>query len=201
MPGLRFYTEIKLGTAFGARWRKQFRQGSSKDARGAASQSTLSLAKSLGSGPSLVSLVRGRANSSAQVNDDDDDADSDDGGVEDGITYMSRDQRRAWRIIRELQSSEEWRGTKYNLLQRNCNTFTQELVYRLTGQHAPAWINRAAWVATSVPCIVPAGWVDDVEEVAPDAPPDGSLALDTPSAARSPRVTRTGPSPSEPMRL
>lgn len=29
---------------------------------------------------------------------------------------------------------------------RNCNTFTEELVWRLTGVRPPAWINRASWV-------------------------------------------------------
>lgn len=31
---------------------------------------------------------------------------------------------------------------------RNCNSFTDELLYRLTGKRSPAWINRAAWVRT-----------------------------------------------------
>jgi hypothetical protein len=76
---------------------------------------------------------------------------------------------------------------------RNCNTFTHEVVWRLTGRRAPAWLNRAAWVrthgptlallhahnridrllrcqvATAIPCIVPAGWIDDADEAAPTA--------------------------------
>lgn len=48
---------------------------------------------------------------------------------------------------------------------RNCNNFSNELAYRLTGKRIPHWINRAAWVATSVPCLIPEGWIDNEEEV------------------------------------
>ncbi|KAK4055168.1 hypothetical protein OIV83_000448 [Microbotryomycetes sp. JL201] len=197
MPGLRYYTELKLGKAFGPAWRREPRHGTKKESD--ASKKPRSLAETLRSGPSLVSLVRGRSNSSATKVDNEDE--SDDEGADDGTTYMSRDQRRAWRIIQDMKAAEEWRGTSYNLLRRNCNTFTQDLVYRLTGQHAPGWINRAAWVATSLPCIVPAGWVDDAEEAAPDAPPDGSL---TPNIANAGEAVHgpvaRAPSASEPMR-
>lgn len=36
---------------------------------------------------------------------------------------------------------------------RNCNTFTHEVVWRLTGRRAPAWLNRAAWVRTRGPTL------------------------------------------------
>ncbi|GAA6040371.1 hypothetical protein JCM8097_007581 [Rhodosporidiobolus ruineniae] len=104
----------------------------------------------------------------------------DDGGVSDGTEYLTKAERRAWRIIQAMRQDEEWNGTRYRLLEKNCNSFTHELIYRLTGRPAPAWLNRAAWVATSLPCIVPAGWIDDADEAAPTASaqvPDPAHAL------------------------
>ncbi|KAK4057709.1 hypothetical protein OIO90_001357 [Microbotryomycetes sp. JL221] len=206
MPGLRYYTEIKLGKAFGSAWRKEFTKGSTLricTTNAPSSNHDLevrSIGSKLGSGPSLLSLLRGTTDDASTVNqdiqDDVDNADSD-GGVSEGITYMSRDQRRAWRLIEQMKKSDEWRGTRYQLLTRNCNTFTQELVYKLTGTRAPAWINRAAWVATSIPCIVPNGWLDDVEETAPDAPSGGSLVSDT--HRQNGASVLSAPSTTEPM--
>ncbi|GAA5862501.1 hypothetical protein JCM5296_000364 [Sporobolomyces johnsonii] len=115
----------------------------------------------------------------------------DDGGASDGTEYMTKAQRRAWRIIQQMKDDEEWRGTRYKLLERNCNTFTDELVYRLTGRRAPAWLNRAAWVATSLPCIVPSGWVDDADEAAPTAESTSSIRIEDPAhlASRAGSVT------------
>ncbi|GAA5957623.1 hypothetical protein JCM21900_000771 [Sporobolomyces salmonicolor] len=120
----------------------------------------------------------------------------DDGGASDGTEYMTKAQRRAWSIIQQMKNEEEWRGTKYKLLERNCNTFTDELVYRLTGRRAPAWLNRAAWVATSLPCIVPSGWVDDADEAAPTAESTSSVRIADPAHL----VSREGSVTIEPPR-
>lgn len=48
---------------------------------------------------------------------------------------------------------------RYHLLQMNCNHFSSDLCARLTGQPAPAWINRLASIAVSLHCLLPQGWV------------------------------------------
>ncbi|KAF2770841.1 DUF862-domain-containing protein [Teratosphaeria nubilosa] len=73
-----------------------------------------------------------------------------------GFTYLSASE------IQEVihQVSQEFLGTNYNLLTNNCNHFTSALCQRLTGQPAPAWLNRAAGIGLSLPCIVPREWID-----------------------------------------
>ncbi|KAH9835079.1 DUF862-domain-containing protein [Teratosphaeria destructans] len=58
------------------------------------------------------------------------------------------------------QVSQEFLGTNYNLLTNNCNHFTSALCQRLTGKPAPGWLNRAAGIGLSLPCIVPREWID-----------------------------------------
>ncbi|CAD6567543.1 MAG: hypothetical protein CYPHOPRED_001790 [Cyphobasidiales sp. Tagirdzhanova-0007] len=78
-------------------------------------------------------------------------------------------------VIEDLKAQPKWRASRYQLLTRNCNDFTSELCLRLTGRAAPGWINRAAWVGQSLPCLVPEGWLDPpVAEVAQDAESDDS---------------------------
>ncbi|KAA1078954.1 hypothetical protein PGTUg99_013236 [Puccinia graminis f. sp. tritici] len=69
-------------------------------------------------------------------------------------------------ILDQLEHSPDWHGTSYDLLKRNCNTFSDQLCILLTGKGAPKWINRAAAVGSSFPCLVPAEWIDP-----PIAPP------------------------------
>ncbi|KAF9914697.1 hypothetical protein BX616_007746, partial [Lobosporangium transversale] len=56
--------------------------------------------------------------------------------------------------------SKEFTGDSYVLLSRNCNHFSSEMAYRLTGSRPPAWINRAAKLGTMFPCVVPQGWIE-----------------------------------------
>ncbi|KAJ4990009.1 DeSI-like protein sdu1 [Stagonosporopsis vannaccii] len=65
------------------------------------------------------------------------------------------------------QASEEFQGTSYNLLTKNCNHFTSYLCEKLTGRPAPAWVNRAASIGVALPCVVPREWI---------APPDYDTA-------------------------
>lgn len=60
-------------------------------------------------------------------------------------------------IIRD--ASEEFQGTGYNLLNRNCNHFTSYLCEKLTGRKGPAWLNRAANIGVALPCVVPKEWI------------------------------------------
>ncbi|KAL2132298.1 hypothetical protein VTI74DRAFT_3961 [Chaetomium olivicolor] len=62
------------------------------------------------------------------------------------------------KIIRD--ASEEFLGTGYNLLTRNCNHFTSFLCEKLTGQPAPGFLNRAASIGVALPCVVPKEWIE-----------------------------------------
>ncbi|KAK4105435.1 DUF862-domain-containing protein [Parathielavia hyrcaniae] len=61
-------------------------------------------------------------------------------------------------IVRE--ASEEFLGTAYNLLTKNCNHFTSYLCERLTGKPAPGFLNRAASIGVALPCVVPREWIE-----------------------------------------
>ncbi|GAA5981290.1 hypothetical protein JCM10908_004055 [Rhodotorula pacifica] len=197
MPGLRYYTTVDAGEAFGKDWERAFR-GNAVDA---ASDGRRSLSSAKARSPATPSSSESwtttaaardserqhpyRADSLGETRSTDQfgtskksvsnsetashDSGDDDGGEADGTQYMTRAQRRAYRILQEMKRDPEWNGGKYRLLERKCNTFTHELVWRLTGRRAPSWLNRAAWVATAIPCIVPAGWIDEADEAAPDA--------------------------------
>lgn len=64
-------------------------------------------------------------------------------------------------------ASEAFQGTSYNLLNKNCNHFTQYLCEKLTGRTGPGWLNRAASIGVALPCVVPKEWI---------APPDFETA-------------------------
>lgn len=64
-------------------------------------------------------------------------------------------------IIHEV--SNEFQGTAYNLLTKNCNHFTSHLCQRLTGRNGPGWLNRAASIGVALPCIVPRDWIEPPE--------------------------------------
>lgn len=61
-------------------------------------------------------------------------------------------------IIRE--ASDEFLGTAYNLLTKNCNHFTAYLCEKLTGRPGPGWLNRAASIGVALPCVVPRDWIE-----------------------------------------
>lgn len=60
-------------------------------------------------------------------------------------------------------ASEEFLGTSYNLLTKNCNHFTSYLCKKLTGQPGPGWLNRAASIGVALPCVVPRDWIEPPE--------------------------------------
>jgi len=80
-----------------------------------------------------------------------------------GFTLHPQPQIEA--IIKE--ASEAFQGTSYNLLNKNCNHFTQYLCEKLTGRTGPGWLNRAASIGVALPCVVPKEWI---------APPDFETA-------------------------
>lgn len=75
-------------------------------------------------------------------------------------------------IIRD--ASDEFQGTAYNLLTKNCNHFTAHLCQKLTGRSGPSFLNRAASIGVALPCVVPRDWIEP-----PDYDTaDGELILD-----------------------
>ncbi|KAK3394657.1 PPPDE putative peptidase domain-containing protein [Podospora didyma] len=64
-------------------------------------------------------------------------------------------------IVRD--ASEEFLGTSYNLLTKNCNHFTSHLCLKLTGRPGPGWLNRAASIGVALPCVVPRDWIEPPE--------------------------------------
>lgn len=60
-------------------------------------------------------------------------------------------------------AAEEFLGTRYNLLTKNCNHWTSYICEKLTGTPAPGWLNRAASIGVALPCVVPKEWVQPPE--------------------------------------
>jgi hypothetical protein len=86
-----------------------------------------------------------------------------------GATSLSKEEVQA--VIQSM-GRREYTGTRYHMLQQNCNAFTDDLCRRLTGIGAPGWINRVAgWAVRlqTVPCLqslqglVPAGYVPQLQ--------------------------------------
>jgi hypothetical protein len=65
-------------------------------------------------------------------------------------------------------TSEDFPGTSYNLLTKNCNHFTQSICERLTGRRGPGWLNRAAQIGVALPCVVPRDWLEPPDFVTAD---------------------------------
>lgn len=68
-----------------------------------------------------------------------------------GVTHVSRADVDA--IARELGS--EFLGSEYHILRRNCNTFSDEFCKRLLGVGIPGFVNRLAFLAAQVECLLP----------------------------------------------
>ena len=51
--------------------------------------------------------------------------------------------------------SEEYVGSRYNLISRNCNHFAEDLAKRVTGNSIPGWVNRLAKIGYMFHCLVP----------------------------------------------
>ncbi|KAI1503723.1 PPPDE putative peptidase domain-containing protein [Biscogniauxia marginata] len=73
-----------------------------------------------------------------------------------GFTFATQVEIDA--IVR--RASDEFDGTAYNLLTKNCNHFTSYLCQKLTGRPGPGWLNRAASIGVALPCVVPKEWIE-----------------------------------------
>ncbi|TYH93226.1 hypothetical protein ES332_A13G238700v1 [Gossypium tomentosum] len=63
-----------------------------------------------------------------------------------GIINMSSSDFRAF--IENLAS--DYHGNTYHLITKNCNHFSDDIVYKLTGKHIPRWVNRLARLGLSI---------------------------------------------------
>ncbi|OIW35408.1 DUF862-domain-containing protein [Coniochaeta ligniaria NRRL 30616] len=94
-------------------------------------------------------------------------------------------------IIKEV--SEEFQGTTYNLLTKNCNHFTAYLCQRLTGRPGPGWLNRAASIGVAFPCVVPREWVEPPDFDTADGELLGEEDESTDERSRMLRSSSEGP--------
>lgn len=81
-----------------------------------------------------------------------------------GFTLATEDE-----INATLKSaSDQFLGTSYNVLTKNCNHFTSYLCEKLTGTAGPGWLNRAARIGVAFPCVVPRDWIEPPDYDAAD---------------------------------
>lgn len=122
MQGVRFRQLIRLGPAFGPEWRKMRRKERLEAAAARASTADLDPDDSVALLPNAASPSYG--STSSQIEDD-------------WCPPTTRDEvvTRVLELIADLK--ERWLGVDYNLLSKNCNSFSSTLAYQLTGRHPP----------------------------------------------------------------
>lgn len=80
-------------------------------------------------------------------------------------------------------TASEYRGDTYNLISKNCNHFTNDIAWRLTGKHIPGWVNRLARLGGLCGCLLPeslqATTVKQLPEYHECTEEDGSESLST----------------------
>lgn len=131
MPGLRLHYEINKVECFGTDWDNAFIP---KRQRNSGREKIIESSSS-----STESLMKAEEQHVEYT---------DDGGISDGTQMLTTTQRRIFRVIETMKKETEWEGVRYNLLGKNCNDFTAELAWRLTGMKNLGWINRAAYVSS-----------------------------------------------------
>lgn len=80
-------------------------------------------------------------------------------------------------------TASEYHGDTYNLISKNCNHFTDDIAWRLTGKHIPGWVNRLARLGALCGCLLPeslqATTVKQLPEYHDCTEEDGSESLST----------------------
>lgn len=80
-------------------------------------------------------------------------------------------------------TASEYHGDTYNLISKNCNHFTDDIAWRLTGKHIPGWVNRLARLGALCGCLLPeslqATTVKQLTEYHDCTEEDGSESLST----------------------
>jgi hypothetical protein len=88
--------------------------------------------------------------------------------------YTTLSQKEVYEAIKEM--CQQYKGNKYHLLQMNCNTFSSDLCFKLTGRRPPSYVNRLADVAVLLHCLLPQGWVPPLRP--PTASPEAIVVTD-----------------------
>ncbi|OQS00610.1 hypothetical protein ACHHYP_03269 [Achlya hypogyna] len=74
----------------------------------------------------------------------------------------------ARRAIEDLR--QDFQGNQYNLLTKNCNTFSNEVCLRLLGIPIPSYVNRIAYLGSFLSCLLP-------RELTGQAPVEGDTPI------------------------
>ena len=83
--------------------------------------------------------------------------------------------------IEELR--HEFKGSDYNVLEKNCNHFAQALIWRLLNRQLPGYVNRMAGIGSMFSCLMP-------QHMLKDAPVDGAPSSSSSSGASGPRSSQ-----------
>ncbi|XP_018845929.1 deSI-like protein At4g17486 [Juglans regia] len=84
--------------------------------------------------------------------------------------------------------ASEYHGDTYHLISKNCNHFTDDISWRLTGKHIPGWVNRLARAGALCSCLLPESLqVSTVKQLPEyhDCSENGTEYLSTPMARES----------------
>lgn len=86
-------------------------------------------------------------------------------------------------------AASEYHGDTYHLISKNCNHFTEDISWRLTGKHIPGWVNRLARLGAVCSCLLPetlqVTTVKQLPEYNECSEEDGSESLSTTTARES----------------
>lgn len=93
------------------------------------------------------------------------------------------------KILSEMRNN--FQGTDYHVLNRNCNTFADEFLQRLIGTPAPGYVNRMAFIGSFFSCLLPDNLNQDPTQQQPSGS-GGSSASSYSSGSSSGGVYRTG---------
>ena len=68
------------------------------------------------------------------------------------LGYTDYNEEEIIHIVKEL--GQEWRGDCYHVMNKNCNNFTETIVWILIGKNEiPTWVNRVAYVLSCYPIL------------------------------------------------
>ncbi|GFY99788.1 PPPDE putative thiol peptidase family protein [Actinidia rufa] len=76
----------------------------------------------------------------------------------------------------------EYHGNTYLLISKNCNHFTNDIAWRLTGKRIPGWVNRLARLGALCSCLLPESLKVTTVKQLPEyhaCTEDGSESLDS----------------------
>ncbi|KAK2973632.1 hypothetical protein RJ640_029624 [Escallonia rubra] len=79
--------------------------------------------------------------------------------------------------------ASEYHGDTYHLISKNCNHFTDDMSWKLTGKGIPGWVNRLARLGALCSCLLPeslqVSTVKQMPEYHPYTEDDGSGSMST----------------------